>query len=111
MKPQNNKRLTVPSPGTVSVTVRKPAQFRRTIHKDPATYEAGTLASLGFSNKMIQVATGLKAHAISYRLRQAEVRISDYRNGTNNVARHILSHARKFAQEEFTQQLREKLGL
>jgi hypothetical protein len=91
--------------------VRHPGQMRRTIHKDPKTYEAGALASMGFSRRMIAEHTGLKQTQITYRLHEAQVRISDYRNGTNAVAHHVLSYARKYAQDEFTQRLREKLKL
>lgn len=106
-------KRTLPQPKAKLSKIRPTLEVhsRRTIHKDERTYTAGMLASLGFSNAAIVARTGLRPHAVTYRLHQAGVRISDYRSGKGNVASFVLSYATKFATEDFASKLREKLGL
>lgn len=84
---------------------------RHTIHKDQRTYVAGMLANLGIGTKTIAMKTGLKPGSISYRLRCAGVRISDYRTGRSETAQYVMQHAERFAQQDFTAKLRDKLKL
>jgi len=49
------------------------------LHKED--FEAAYLGSLGFSTKYIESRTNLSSRKITYRLRNAQVRRADYRDG------------------------------
>lgn len=55
------------------------------------------LGSLGFSTKFIMGRTALTPGQISYRLRRAGVKRSDYRNGESSLSTTILVRARPVA--------------
>ncbi len=90
---------------------RQQHKVRSVIQNSPETYQAGTMGLLGIGVRAIQRKTGLRPHQITYRLHRAGVKISDYRNGEGPVVDFILNKARSFAEEQFVEQLREKLNL
>lgn len=53
-------------------------------------FRAALLGSMGFSNDHIQRQTGLTLCQITYRLRKAGIRLTDYRNGTSPSARQVM---------------------
>ena len=114
MKPrsiqQTGTRATVPLTKSIEHVSRQ-AKVRRTIHKDPATFQAGVMGLFGMSAKAIAAKTGLRPHQVSYRLHRTHVKISDYRNGSGPVAEFVLEKARPFAMREFQERLSEALNL
>jgi hypothetical protein len=100
----------VPRTPAVEYAARQ-AKVRSTIHKDPATFQAGVMALFGMGVKAIAAKTGLRAHQVTYRLHRTHVRISDYRQGQGPVAEFILEKARPFAMREFQERLSEALNL
>jgi hypothetical protein len=66
-----------------------------------ARHDAAFYASYGLAGKYISRLTGLRVGQVSYALKQARIRISDYRNGLGNVATIVM----KLTQQEVDDQL------
>ena len=63
-------------------------------------FDAALLGSLGQSNAAIAVTTGLTKGKVTYRLRKAGIRLSDYRSGTSSIARLVLRNMRPTLEAE-----------
>jgi hypothetical protein len=64
-------------------------------------HDAAFYASYGLAGKYISRLTGLRVGQVSYALKRAQVKISDYRNGLGNVATIVM----KLTQQEVDDQL------
>jgi hypothetical protein len=64
-------------------------------------HDAAFYASYGMSGKYIARRTGLRLGQVTYALKKAAVRISDYRNGIGNTATVVM----KLTQNEVDDQL------
>jgi hypothetical protein len=64
-------------------------------------HDAAFYASYGLAGKYIARMTGLRVGQVSYALKKAQVRITDYRNGLGNVATIVM----KLTQAEVDDQL------
>ncbi len=60
-------------------------------------FKCAIMGSLGFSTNLIMRHTELTPSQVGYRLRKAEIRRSDYRNGESAVAESMLQRARVIA--------------
>jgi hypothetical protein len=60
-------------------------------------FKCAIMGSLGFSTNLIMRHTDFTTSQIGYRLRKAEIRRSDYRNGESAVAESMLQNARMIA--------------
>jgi hypothetical protein len=69
-------------------------------------FKCAVLGSLGFSTRLIMHHTGFTPSQIGYRLRKAEIRRSDYRNGESSVAENLLQRAQTVAVPAIKQHLR-----
>jgi hypothetical protein len=70
-------------------------------------YEAAFLGSLGFSTKCIQKHTKLSHGQVTYRLKKAEIRRMDYRDGDSDMASIVLRNMRPAIEKELTHYLRD----
>lgn len=68
------------------------------VHKDD--YECAYLGALGFSTKYIEGKTGLTHGKITYRLKKAQIRRIDYRNGESHFAAIVLKLIRPVMNRE-----------
>lgn len=60
-------------------------------------FKCAMMGSLGFSTNLIMRHTELTPSQVGYRLRKAEIRRADYRNGESAVAESMLQRARVIA--------------
>ena len=60
-------------------------------------FKCAIMGSLGFSTNLIMRHTELTTSQVGYRLRKAEIRRTDYRNGDSAVAESMLQKARVIA--------------
>ena len=60
-------------------------------------FKCAIMGSLGFSTNLIMRHTEFTPSQVGYRLRKAEIRRSDYRNGESAVAESMLQNARVIA--------------
>lgn len=52
--------------------------------------ECAILASLGFSTRFIEARTGLTPCQVTYRLKKADIKRADYRNGESTMAQRVI---------------------
>lgn len=69
--------------------------------------ECALLGALGFSGRYIERKTGLTLGKVEYRLRKAEIRRTDFRNGEGRWAKMMLSNMRDITQPRLTEYLRQ----
>lgn len=65
--------------------------------RNDSDFEAVLLAKYGFSTRHITSYTGLSSCQVSYRLRRAQTKRSDYRNGESGEAQRIMQWVRRGA--------------
>lgn len=70
-------------------------------------FECAYLGALGFSTRYIAEKTGLTNGKITYRLKKADIRRMDYRNGTSAFASVILKSVRPMMQREVNAYLKQ----
>lgn len=70
-------------------------------------FEAAFLGSLGFSTRCIMKHTKLRPGQITYRLRKAEIRRIDYRDGTSDTAKQVLKSLRDVLEKDLNTYLRD----
>lgn len=70
-------------------------------------FETAFLGSLGFSTKCIQAHTKLRPGQITYRLKKAEIKRIDYRDGNSDTATIVLRSLRGTIEKELTHYLRD----
>jgi hypothetical protein len=73
-------------------------------------HDATFFASYGMSNRFICARTGLRPGQVSYALKKAAVRISDYRNGVGSIARIVMKVTQKQVDSELYRHLRKTLS-
>lgn len=73
---------------------------------DAHDFAVVVLGSLGFGYRYIGNKTGLTQCQISYRLRKAEQRVTDYRNGEGPVAEHARRQTWQMASKIVTRKLK-----
>ena len=83
----------------------KRAPSRRVHLYSGADFHCALLGSLGFSTKFIENRTALSRSQISYRLRLAHIRRTDYRNGASVIAAAALSAQRPLVLSELRNHL------
>lgn len=88
--------------------VRTPPRPVNLLHGED--FKCALLGSLGFSTRLIMQHTTLTPSQISYRLRKADIRRADYRNGESSVAENLLQRARTVAVPALKQHLRETMS-
>jgi len=69
-------------------------------------FECALLGALGRSTRFIQSKTGMTNGKISYRLRKASIKLSDYRNGDSTIARMVYRNMRPVLARELHQHLK-----
>jgi hypothetical protein len=72
-------------------------------------YQCALLASLGFSNRCIIQHTKLTPGKITYRLKKANIKRMDYRDGASDVATMVMRGMRGAIEKEVTHYLRKTL--
>jgi hypothetical protein len=80
---------------------KRPSPVRNELLGGGARHDAAFYASYGLAGKYIARITGLRVGQVSYALKKAQVRITDYRNGMGNVATIVM----KLTQQEVDDQL------
>lgn len=70
-------------------------------------FECAYLGALGFSTRYIATKTGLTNGKITYRLKKAEIRRMDYRNGESPFASIVLKSIRPMMQREVNEFLKD----
>lgn len=70
-------------------------------------FEAAFLGSLGFSTRCIMKHTKLRQGQITYRLKKAEIRRIDYRDGTSDTAKVVLQKLRDSLERDLNLYLRD----
>lgn len=70
-------------------------------------FEAALLGSLGMTSNYIASRTNLTHGKISYRLRKAKIRRSDYRNGESTIARLVMRNLRPVLKRELVGHLKQ----
>lgn len=68
----------------------------------PADFSCLLLASLGQSSRTIARITGLSSGQISYRLKMAQIKLRDYRNGNNAYSRMVIKSVNTLAAKQLT---------
>lgn len=69
--------------------------------------ECALLGALGYAGRYIESRTGLRPGQVDYRLRKAQIRRTDIRNGRGRWAKLILSNMRDVTQPVLTEYLRQ----
>lgn len=70
-------------------------------------FECAYMGALGFSTRAIlQIAKGLTSGQINYRLKKAQIRRMDYRNGVSHVALTVLKGFKPTVQRMVTNHLK-----
>ena len=77
--------------------VRQAVPARRVNLLADDDFKCAIMGSLGFSTNLIMRHTEFTPWQVGYRLRKAEIRRSDYRNGESAVAESMLQNARVIA--------------
>ena len=72
-------------------------------------FECAVLGSMGFSNRMIISKTRLTPGQIGYRLKKAQVKRMDYRDGTSDMAQLVIKSLRTTIDKEVIHHLKETL--
>lgn len=89
------------------------AQLKDTL-ANPQAAAAILMASVGFGAKAISAKTGLTEAQIRYRLKLAEIKIKDYRDGNTVLSRKVMQACSDTAREQLAaieRRLREQLAL
>lgn len=68
--------------------------------------ECAILGAMGFSTRFIIERTRLRSGQITYRLKKAQVRRLDYRDGHSDMALLVLRNLRGIGEKQLTQQLK-----
>lgn len=74
-------------------------------------FQCVVLAGLGFSTELISQKTGLSHGQVIYRIKKANVKRSDYRDGGSRIAARVISGSKEYAEAEMQRQLKRELGL
>jgi hypothetical protein len=70
-------------------------------------FDAALLGSLGMATAAISARTKLRKGQVSYRLRKAGVRLSDYRSGDSHMAKTVLKNMRPILERELYAHLKD----
>ena len=98
----------LPAPPMASVYIRK---HRVSLLSDPDDFHACLLATLGFSVKVITQQTGLSGGRVYYRLKKAQIKIKEYRNGVSPIAQLVIDNSKIKAAKQLTTYLHERLEI
>jgi hypothetical protein len=88
---------------------KRPSPVRAELLGGGLRHDAVFYASYGLAGKYIARMTGLRVGQVSYALKKAQVRISDYRNGLGNVATIVMRLTQQEVDDQLYKHLRKTL--